>query len=110
MTTARAAIAELLPAVGNEDFYRITLTGECDLINLDELTAQFPQFPNLELQDHTQPPVDLWGCVGNDSLEGVYFGMLKDALEGQDEESQRVALLAAKISRKILDGGEVVLP
>ena len=109
-TTAEAAISAVLPAVGNADFYRITLTGECEAPDLPALAAQFSQFLNLELRDKTQPPVDLWGCVGNDSLEGVYFGMLKEAMEGQDEESARIALLAAKISRKILDGGEVVLP
>ena len=75
-------------------------------INLDA----FSHFPNLELRDQTQRLVDLWQCVGNDSLEGVYFGMLKAAMETQDEQSRRIALLAARISRKILDGGEVVLP
>ena len=109
-TVPDAAIASQLPAIGNDDFYRITLTGECETPDLSKLTAQFAQFPNLELRDHTQPPVDLWACAGADSLEGVYFGMLKDALREQDEESHRIILLAAKISRKILDGGEVVLP
>lgn len=109
-TTASAAIADVLPAVGNEDFYRITLTGECDLPNLEALTAEFSQFPHLELRDQTQRLVDLWQCVGNDSLEGVYFGMLKAAMEDKDGQSAQIALLAAKISRKILDGGEVVLP
>lgn len=109
-TTAAAAIADVLPAVGNEDFYRITLTGESEPLVLEHLAAEFARFPNLDLRDKTQPPVDLWGAVGNDSLEGVYFGMLKEAMEGQDEDAARIALLAAKISRKILDGGEVVLP
>ena len=110
LTTAQDAIAGKLSAVGNADFYRITLTGESEPLDLDALAAEFAQFPNLELRDKTQPPVDLWACVGNDTLEGVYFKMLKEAMEGQDEESQRIALLATKISRKILDGGEVVLP
>lgn len=110
VTTAREAVASVLPAVGNEDFYRITLTGECEMPEMTSLTAAFSHFPNLELRDRTQPPVDLWSSVGSDSLEGVYFGLLKDAMEGSDEESRCIVLLAAKISRKILDGGEVVLP
>lgn len=109
-TTAQAAVADQLPAVGNDDFYRVTLTGECDTPDLEALTAAFAQFPNLELRDKTQPPADLWGCVGNDTLEGVYFKMLKEAMEDQDGDSAHIALLAAKISRTILDGGEVVLP
>ena len=110
ITSAEEALSAKLPAVGNEDFYRITLTGQCEKPDLQQLGAHFAQFPNLQLRDKTRPLQDLWSCVGNDSLEGVYFGLLKEAMEGQDEQSQRIALLAAKISREILDGEEVVLP
>lgn len=102
------AVRSVLPPVGSTDFYRVTLTGECEPFDMTKL--QFPQFPNLELRDRTRPPVDLWASIGNDSLEGVYFGLLKEAMEGQDEDSAHIALLAAKISRTILDGGEVELP
>lgn len=95
------AVRSVLPPVGSEDFYRITLTGECEPFEAASLT--FPQFPNLELRDRTVPPADLWGCIGEDSLEGVYFKMLHD----MDSDT---ALLAAKISRRILDGREVTLP
>ena len=36
--------------------------------------------------------------------------MLRQAMENGDEASRQTALLAARISRTILDGGEVVLP
>lgn len=94
-------VRAVLPPVGNEDFYRITLTGECEPFEVANL--HFPRFPNLELRDRTVPPADLWGCIGEDSLEGVYFKMLHDL----DSDT---ALLAAKISRRILDGREVALP
>ena len=110
ITTAEEAVAAILPAVGNEDFYRITVTGPCETPDLQQLELHFAQFPNLQLRDKTRPPLDLWGCIGNDSLEGIYFSLLKEAMEGQDEASRRIALLAAKISREILDGEEVVLP
>ncbi len=97
-------VRSLLPPVGNLDFYRITLTGECEPFEAEDLA--FPEFPHLQLRDRTVPPADLWGCTGQDNLEGVYFRMLHDALETGDEN----ALLAAKISRRILDGREVVLP
>ena len=96
--------AVLLPAVGNQDFYRITFVGEASPFDMASLS--FPQFPNLELRDRTVPPTDLWGCIGADSLEGNYFRLLHDALT----EDEAIATLAAKISRKILDGQEVVLP
>lgn len=109
-TTAREALASALPGGGSEDFYRITLTGECDKPDLVSLRAEFDRYPNLELRDKTRPAVDVWSAVGEDSLEGVYFGLLRDAMEGLDDQSRDIALLAARISRTILDGGEVELP
>lgn len=105
LSTPAEALQAVLPPVGNEDFYRITLTGEAEPFDLAAL--QLPQFPNLELRDRTTPPADLWAVMGEDSLEGMYFSMLHDALEGEDGET---ALLAAKISRRLLDGREVALP
>lgn len=110
LTTAQEAIASVLPGGGSEDFYRITLTGECDKPDLTVLGAQFDRYPNLKLRDKTRPAVDVWSAVGEDSLEGVYFGLLRDAMEGQDDQSRQIAYLAARISRTILDGGEVELP
>lgn len=110
LTDAQDAIAARLPAMGNEDFYRITLNGECDAPNLTELYRHFSAFSNLELRDRTQPVVDIWENAGADSLEGVYFKMLHEIYEQADEQSKKIALLAAKISKKILDGSEVALP
>ena len=100
-----ATVNALLPAVGSDDFYRITLTGEWE--PFDIATLELGNFPHLTLRDRTVPPADLWGCIGEDSLEGVYFRMLHDSLETADRET---VLLAAKISRRILDGREVTLP
>lgn len=107
---AAEAIGSVLPAVGDENFYRITLTGESDELDLNVLAAAFRHFPNLELRDHTVPVKDIWGCADKDSLEGVYFGLLRSALGNADDETQKTLTLAARISRQILDGQEVVLP
>ncbi len=110
LTDAEAAVAALLPAVAGADRYRITLTGEAEPVDLSALAAKFSQYPHLELRDRTVPPVDLWGCIREDSLEGVYFKMLHEAMESGDEETRAQILLAAKISRRLLDGQEVQLP
>ncbi len=110
LTDAQAAVAALLPAAAGQDRYRITLTGEAEPVDLPALQAQFAPYPHLELRDHTVPPTDLWGCIHDDSLEGVYFKMLHDALEDRDEQTRQQVLLAAKISRRLLDGREVQLP
>ena len=56
------------------------------------------------------PEIDLWSGLEEDSLEGVYFRMLHDAMDSSSETLQRHLKLAAKISRQILDGQEVTLP
>ena len=107
---AGSGIGTVLPAVPNEDFYRITLTGEAEMPDLDALQKEFSSFPNLTLRDHTRRPVDLWQKAGEDSFEGMYFGLLKDALDDAAEEEREKILLAAKLSRQLLDGQEVELP
>lgn len=100
-------LERLLPAAGSEDFYRVTLTG-CGKADLAQLKANFPEFPNLELRDQTEPPLDIWGSADEDSLEGVYFGLLRRAMEAEPENARQIKL-AAEISRKLLTGKEVIL-
>ena len=107
---ADLGIHSLLPPVGNKDFYRITLTGAAQAPDLDGLKAAYPQFPNLELRDRTSPVRDLWCSAGDDTLEGIYFQLLQTALLTADEPQKHQLQLAAKISRQLLDGQEVVLP
>ena len=107
---AASALADLLPTFGSNDFYRVTFTGYSDPLDLTALAAQFPQFPNLTLQNETQPMPDLWGCVGEDTLEGVFFGQLQQLAASESDTIRRRAKLAARISRQILDGQEVKLP
>lgn len=103
-----AALASVLPPVGNNDYYRITFVGSGDPPDLDALAR--PEFPNLRLRDKTVPTVDIWSSAGEDTFEGMYFGQLQKAMEDADENTKRQIRLAAQISRKILEGQEVVLP
>ena len=102
-------IGAVLPAVPGDDFYRVTLTGEAEAVDLESLREEFASFPNLVLRDDTHKPVDPWENAGEDNFEGVYFGLLKQMLESADEEEKEKILLAAKLSRQILDGQEVAL-
>ena len=101
------AVEALLPAVPGEDFYRITLTGSGE-VDLEELRREFADYPNLELRDRTEAPVEIWADADKDSLEGIYFGMLRKAMEESPENARRIEL-AAEISRKLLSGREVKL-
>lgn len=107
---AADTLATLLPAVDSSDFYRITLTGYSTGLDIPKLTAEFLHIPNLQLRDETLPELDLWSNVGEDTLEGVFFGMLKNSSESESEILSRRARLAARIARQILDGQEVKLP
>ena len=102
-----AALEMALPASGGKDFYRISLTGN-GIVDMNALSEAFPQFPNLELRDRTEPPIDIWADADEDSLEGIYFAMLKKAMEADPEQADRIRL-AAEISRKLLSGREVIL-
>lgn len=105
-----AAVGGLLPAAANEDFYRITLVGPSEPIDMVALQKEFAAFSNLILRDRTVRPVDPWCVVGEDSFEGTYFSLLQKNLDTQDPEQQRITQLAAKLSRQLLDGREVKLP
>ena len=74
------------------------------------LQEKYARFPNLILRDKTTREVDIWGALGEDNFEGVYFGLLKQAMENATEEEKQEILLAARISRQLLEGQEVVLP
>ncbi len=100
---AEKGLDSVLPPVGNENFYRITLTGPSEPLDLSALKTQYAHFPNLVLRDNTSLPVDIWGSAGLDTLEGMYFQLLK-------EQGDEIATLSAKISRQLLDNQEVVLP
>lgn len=108
--SAEQPLSGILPAVGNEDFYRVTFTGPSEPLDLDALQTQYAHFPNLLLRDQTVPPLDIWGSAGEDTFEGMYFKLLRDKLETSDEDMAGRIRLAARISRQLLDGQEVELP
>lgn len=105
-----AALATILPGVTTEDYYRITMTGYSNDLNVEELAKQFAHVKNLVLRDKTIPEKELWSAVGKDSLEGMYFSLLHEGLDTESEVLQQRIKLAASISRQILDGQEVTLP
>lgn len=105
-----STFASVLPAAQSRDFYRVTLVGESEGVDLAALMREFAHIPYLELRDRTVPPLNIWGSAGEDTLEGLYFAMLRASLEGKTEEEQATIRLAARISRQLLNGQEVALP
>lgn len=103
-----AALDAILPPASTPDFYRITLTGDGP-VDLEALAARFPAVSNLTLKDETQAPLDPWADAGEDTLEGMYFRILRQLLAENPDQADTIQL-AAEISRKLLSGREVLLP
>ena len=53
------ALEAVLPGAPTKDFYRITLTGY-GTVDMTALEGRWKAYPHLQLQNQTQPPVDLW--------------------------------------------------
>ncbi len=104
---AEAALEMVLPAAPGKDFYRVSLVGSGQA-DIPALKEKLSRFPNLELLDRTEGPLDIWGDTDEDTLEGLYFAMLRKAMDADPEQGETVRL-AAEISRKLLSGREVVL-
>ena len=107
-----AAALDTLPGDPGRDIYRVTFTGESQTLDLGALEKELSsRFRALTLRDATRPKADLWQAAGDDSLEGRYFALLRQQAEqAQDETQRRRLILAARLSRRLLDGGEVELP
>lgn len=103
------ALEAVLPGFGSWDFYRITLEGSGEG-KVEEILSHFQHIPNMTLRDARQEPMDIWAVAGEDSLQGHYFALLKQAMENSDEKTRHQIRLAGEISRKLLDGREVTLP
>ena len=105
VNTDEENVENLLPAVGNSHFYRVILTGSGEDIP-EEMQLKFP---NMEILDRREAPVDLWDSAEEDTLEGTYFRILREAMADADGDAAAQIQLAAQLSRKILEGREVVL-
>lgn len=104
------ALAKALGEGKPDDFFRVRLTGTSRRISPDQLRRRFLAYPNLKLLDETTERTEVWENSGEDSFEGLFFGLLQEAMNGADDRTREDLELAAKLSRQILLGREVELP
>ena len=103
-----AAVEAALPSRTQDDIYRIILTGTCERPDLRQLHARFAQrFFSLTLRDETQPPRGLWDGAEDDTLRGIFLGLLRAQYDraADGPERQRIAQ-AARLGVLALDGRE----
>lgn len=110
LSTTVQALPKHLSAQGNQDFYRVTLTGDDVSDTVEALYRQYDRFPHLQFRDQRNAATDLWSSADSDSLEGTFFRILRDAMDEADPETRETIVLAAQIARQLLDGKEVALP
>jgi hypothetical protein len=103
-------VADALPAGRSGDYYRVRLTGPCPAVDVERLRRNFVKYPNLTILDETVRVAPLWERAGDDTLEGIYFQLLRDAMQTASGQEREDLELAAKLSRAILSGQEVTLP
>ena len=105
-----AALESILPPGGSRDHFHITITGEAEPDAVRRMAPKLEDYPNLTLFDETSAPCDIWEDAGEDSLCGLFFGILRSAAEDADPQTAKKLELAARISRRILQKREVELP
>jgi DNA repair exonuclease SbcCD nuclease subunit len=99
---------DVLPATDNSSFFRVTLTGSGGEA-LEQLKARFGGRRNLEWIDRREAKQNPWDRIGEDTLEGNYFRLLREKMDQAEGEAAEQIALAAELSLKILMGKEVVL-
>ncbi|MGM9604967.1 MAG: exonuclease SbcCD subunit D [Faecousia sp.] len=106
---ALAALEAVLPPAESGDLFRVTLKG-CGSVNPEQLQKSFSHLGYLELRDETEEETDPFELIGEDSLRGTYFRLLREKLEEADGEQAEIIRLAASLSARLLEGKEVELP
>jgi hypothetical protein len=110
--TDREPLSAVLAALRGDTtphFYRITLTGEHEGVDMPPLKAALsPRFAALELRDETVLPTDLWAKRGTDDLTGQFLEKMYQLCQLQPDND--TLLLAARFGLAALEGGEDVAP
>lgn len=104
-----SGLERLLPAMKSQDFYRITLTGSGEA-DIPALQKKYGSLAHVEFRNRMRPRTSLWETAGQDSFQGMFFDLLKQALDQASPQDGERIRLAAEISRRLLDGEEVALP
>ena len=88
-----AKLGESIPENAHRDIYRVIFTGEyCENIDLSLISESYgDRFFHADFRDHTVRPGDIWQGVEENSLRGVFLGLMKKAFENAScEEKQRI--------------------
>jgi len=105
---AAAAIEAALPALTEQDIYRIYLEGEAEPVDERALYRRFQsRFFGLTIRDRTTPKADLWAACGEDTLRGLFLRELRERYDrAEDEDTRHSIALAARYGLAAMEGRE----
>lgn len=89
-------IISALPSPRRQEYLRLTLTGEGEPIDIEELKSSLSgKYASLEIRDNTTTPRDIWQGLGEDSLRGVFLRKMMEKLNTCSDEREKEKLLLA---------------
>ena len=97
------------PQSGEKEFLRLTVTGECEKLDTDAITAELSShFAEVEIIDHTEAPRNIWEGLEDEGLRGVFLRKMKLKLDSAetDEERNKVTL-ATKFGIDAIENREI---
>lgn len=90
-----------------EDYVRLTLTGQSRPLDLPALQALGDTLCKVfQLRDETTPPLDLWARAAEDTLTGHFVREMRQRLDAAGEEDRPRLLAALRWGLAALEGRE----
>lgn len=78
------------PESGKTEFLRLTVTGECEKLDTEALTAKLrTRYKEVELIDHTEEPRNIWEGLEDEGLRGLFLRKMKALLDNAESDEER---------------------
>lgn len=102
-----ALAAQALLSGCPNDYVRLTFTGESEPLDLTALRVKLePLCRVLELRDETQPPLEPWGRLEEDSLTGYFLREMSTRLDAAPAQDRPLLERALRCGLAALEGRE----
>ena len=102
-------IVSALPAPFKHEFLRLTITGETEKFDTDELKEKLSEsYSEVTIYDRTTLPRDIWEGISAEGLRGVFLRKMKASLDMcADESEKEKILLATKLGIDAIENREI---
>ncbi len=97
------------PASAKQEFLRLTVTGECENLNENELKEKLlTVYKDVEIIDHTEEPRNIWEGIEDEGLRGLFLRKMKALLDEADsDEEKRKINLATRFGIDAIENREM---